>query len=222
MTQKDIAKKHGPVKSWKMTSFYTWEEFKQMPHDIQVEWVNFVMDKYNVGLSNISKDVFGKAHTTLGEYLRKHGLDKKLHTRKRGVTVHPQDLDNFRDAVLEFWEGPKEVVSMTDEEILQLSKKAIEEAVENSNTPEEAYAKLFKSEEPVQLKIYDPISEEEFKMAEPIMPEKTSEPDSEPVHLSMAFSTSYISKGVDLSMLPGIAAMFEGKMVRVSFEVEIL
>lgn len=217
MTQKDIAKKHGPVKSWKMTSFYTWEEFKQMPHDIQVEWVNFVMDKYNVGLSNISKDVFGKAHTALGEYLRKHGLDKKLHTRKRGVTVHPQDLDNFHDAVLEFWENGKETLAPLASDLSESAQKVLNE----SNSVEEAIGKLLHPE-PVQLKIYDPISEEEFKMAEPIMPEKTSESDSEPVHLSMAFSTSYISKGVDLSMLPGIAAMFEGKMVRVSFEVEIL
>lgn len=200
MSQKEIDKKHGPVSSWNMTHFYSWDEFKQMPPDIQVEWVNYVMDKYNVGLSNISKDVFGRTHTALGEHLRKYGLDTKLHTRKRGLTVHPQDLDNFRDAVLEFWEGPKEkpVMSMTYDENRQMYN-------------------------PIQLKMYHPISEEEFKMAEPMPePENPSEPDSDPVHLSMAFSTSYISRGIDLSMLPGIAAMFEGKMVHVTFEVSII
>lgn len=195
MTQKEIAKKHGPVSSWKMSDFYTWDEFKKMPLDIQVEWLNHVLDKYNVSLSTISAEVFQLSTKALGTYLSRMKVSKQIHSRRGGRKVKKEDFDAFKMAILNYREGPR--VQIDTEKVVDVL----------ANTPE----------------VY-PIFPEEIKMAEKSESDadKATEAEPEPVYLSMGFATSYISKGIDLEMLPGIAAMFEGKMVRVTFEVSIL
>lgn len=74
MTRKEIAKMNSPVQSWKMTEFYSWEEFKQMPKDIQAEYLNFIIDKYGVGLETISTVVFGKTRSTLMKHIVDNGI----------------------------------------------------------------------------------------------------------------------------------------------------
>ena len=85
MTKKEIAKMSGPVQSWKMTEFYSWEEFKQMPKDIQAEYLNYVISKYGVGIGTISTVVFEKFHTTLVNYINDNGLKSMItETGKNG------------------------------------------------------------------------------------------------------------------------------------------
>ena len=38
-TKKELDKMNGECKTWKLTKFYTWKEFKEMPDDIQVEYL---------------------------------------------------------------------------------------------------------------------------------------------------------------------------------------
>lgn len=200
MSQKEIAKKHGPVESWKLTNFYSYAEFKKMPDDIQVQYINYLMDKYKVGLSNISKDLFGMSKTTLSDYLDRRHFTEKIHRREKGSTPRPADVDRFRDEILEFWEGPKDEKEPEND----VAGTAIDGIDCFSATTNE------------------PFLAEEFKMEDPDPSETEKSENPDPIPLSMAFSTSYISKGLDLSMIPGIAAMFEGKMVHVTIEVSIL
>lgn len=194
MSQREIAKKHGPVMMWNMNDFYTWEEFKLMPSDIKVEWLNRMINKYNISMSDVSREVFNMTQDTLGNYLGRVGLSDQIQ-KVRGKKVKPEDIDRFRSDIHFFWEGPKEDADAKQD--VEAESAISDHGMEDMSAIEDV------GEEFV----------EEF-------PEKDD--DSEPIPLTMAFSTCYISNGIDLSMIPGIAAMFEGKMVRVSFEVSIL
>lgn len=200
MSQKQIAKKHGPVESWKLTNFYSYVEFKKMPDDIKVKYINYLMDKYEVGISNISKDLFGMSKTTLSDYLDCKHLTEKIHRRKKGSKPRLNDVERFRDDILKFWEGPKD-----EKELEKPYKEMAIDCVDDAST---APSK--------------PVLAKEFKMEDADHSETEKSEASDPIPLSMAFSTSYISKGLDLNMIPGIAAMFEGKMVHVTIEVSIL
>ncbi len=50
---------NGEVKTYKKKDFYTWQEFKELPNDLQVAWVNSCINRYGVGLGTISEVVFG-------------------------------------------------------------------------------------------------------------------------------------------------------------------
>ena len=66
---------HGDVHSWKLSEFYSWDDFKQMPADIQVEYINRMSDKYSVGLSTLSLVLFGlNDDQAIRKYLRTHNL----------------------------------------------------------------------------------------------------------------------------------------------------
>ena len=87
LSNKQIEKLHGPVQSWKMTNFYSWKEFKSMPSDIQVEYINYLLDKYGVGLATISTRVFYKSAHLLQQHFRKLGIEDQIHIPAKGGTI---------------------------------------------------------------------------------------------------------------------------------------
>lgn len=100
LSNKQIEKLHGPVQSWKMTNFYSWEEFKSMPSDIQVEYINYLLDKYGVGLATISIRVFYKSARLLQQHFRRLGIEDQIHIPAKGGSV-------ARDAYLRLEEDIK-------------------------------------------------------------------------------------------------------------------
>ena len=77
-SKKELDKMNGECVSWKMTEFYSWEEFKQMPKDIQAEYLNYMIFKYGIGLATISAVVFKKSSNTLKNYVEKNGFKDKI------------------------------------------------------------------------------------------------------------------------------------------------
>ncbi len=80
LTRKEKLALNGEVISWNMKKFYSWEEFKSMPNDIQVEYVNSLINRYDVGLSVISKEVFGKSRQVLSTYFSRKDELKYVNT----------------------------------------------------------------------------------------------------------------------------------------------
>lgn len=78
MSQKQIAKQHGPVESWKLTDFYTWEDFLKMPNDIKIEYINRLISTYRVGLFAISEILFKKPSQSLYRWFYRNNLLDKL------------------------------------------------------------------------------------------------------------------------------------------------
>ena len=80
LTRKEKLALNGEVVSWDLKKFYSWEEFKGMPNDIQVEYVNSLMNRYDVGLSVISKEVFGRSPQVLSTYFGRKDELKYVNT----------------------------------------------------------------------------------------------------------------------------------------------
>ena len=69
---------NSEVKSWNLNEFYTWNDFKQMPKDIQIEYLQGLTNKYKVGAAAIEKSLFQIGRTTLIAYLQKHLMMDKI------------------------------------------------------------------------------------------------------------------------------------------------
>lgn len=87
MTRKEKQALNGEVMSYNPNAWYTWEEFKALPMEYQVKYVNSLLNRYNCGLSNISEIVFGKSKGWLGIYFKKVGQMEFInHTADRHLT----------------------------------------------------------------------------------------------------------------------------------------
>ena len=144
MSQKEIEKRHGPVESWKMSEFYTVKEFKQMPKDIQVEYLNYLIDKYGVGVQTISIHLFGMSKTWLMWYANRpyNNYQSKLHKRAKS---HTDDRERFiSDVQKAFWpekteEEPESItIAELDAQTAEKEKMTIDEVFHPiDETPEE-------------------------------------------------------------------------------------
>lgn len=79
LTRKEkLAMNSEPVK-WCLNDFYTYNDFKKMPSDIQVMYLQGITDKYKVGPSAISMILFGLTEKALYDYLSRHNLLDAIH-----------------------------------------------------------------------------------------------------------------------------------------------
>lgn len=79
LTRKEmLAMNSEPVK-WCLRDFYTWNDFKKMPSDIQVEYLQSLTDKYKVTCTAISTALFQLTDKALYDYLIRHNLYTKVH-----------------------------------------------------------------------------------------------------------------------------------------------
>lgn len=88
LTRKEIEEKHGPVKTYTFDDFLTFAEFREMPTDWQVGYINNLQDKYDIGLTQIGRDLFGQRDdNVLRSHLKLKGiLDKVNPDKRRGRT----------------------------------------------------------------------------------------------------------------------------------------
>lgn len=87
LSRKEKKMLNGECKIWDMKKFYSYEEFKQMPDDIQLQYCNSIINRYNVGLRTVGEVVFGKAAGVLYTYMRKKGLVKYVNKAPSGVVA---------------------------------------------------------------------------------------------------------------------------------------
>jgi hypothetical protein len=79
LTRKEkLAMNSEPVK-WCLNDFYTYNDFKKMPSDIQVMYLQGITDKYKVGHTTIGTVLFGLSPNALDSYLIGHKIKDKIH-----------------------------------------------------------------------------------------------------------------------------------------------
>lgn len=99
MSWQEIYSKHGEVKEYNMKSFMTFSEFKEMPKDLQVEYVNNLQDKYDISIKHISRYLFNVGEEGLQSHLKMFDILKDCNPcKRRGKT----GLEQFRDDIREF------------------------------------------------------------------------------------------------------------------------
>lgn len=99
MSKKEIEKQHGPVESWNLNKFYSYQEFKFMPDDIRIEYLNHLIEKYRVGLQAISLHVFGLSATALSAYLSRKEILDKITVRGNRVRSSHKSIDLLKQAI---------------------------------------------------------------------------------------------------------------------------
>lgn len=100
LTRKEIEEKHGPVKTYTFDDFLSFSEFREMPTDWQAGYINNLQDKYDIGLMQINRDLFGaRDDNQLRSHLKLKGILNDCHPeRKRGRTK----LHEFRRDIREY------------------------------------------------------------------------------------------------------------------------
>jgi len=78
LTKKEKMAMNGECVSYDMKKFYTYEEFKTFPDDIQLKYINSLINRYNVTVSAIAEEVFHITPTGLFKHLRKKELTQYL------------------------------------------------------------------------------------------------------------------------------------------------
>lgn len=74
LTKKEREALNGEVVLFDPRKFYTWQEFKALPDEYQLKYVNSLINRYDIGVSNISVEVFGLSKYGLTNHLTAKGL----------------------------------------------------------------------------------------------------------------------------------------------------
>ena len=87
MTRKEKMAMSGECKTYDMKKFYTHEEFKQFPDDIKLQYLNSLINRYDVTIAAIAEELFHITPTGLYKYLRKHELLQYINKAPNGKST---------------------------------------------------------------------------------------------------------------------------------------
>lgn len=73
MTKKEKMAMNGPVMSYDPNKFYELSEFKQLPMEYQIKYINSLLLRYNCGLKAIAEVVFHRNGPGLYNYFKRKG-----------------------------------------------------------------------------------------------------------------------------------------------------
>ena len=125
MSWQEIQSKHGPVQTYS-EGFTSYEDFKKMPPDLEVNYVNNLCAKYSIRHEDISTILFELSDLDLMARLKIKGVDKKLHTIKKSeVTDEARQI--FKDDV-NLWRDHTERAKIIDLSEAQRKHNIIENA----------------------------------------------------------------------------------------------
>lgn len=113
--------RNGEVKTYNLDLPMSWKNFKAMPKDLQETYIRNLQSRFNVGLSHISRDLFGMSRMTLPGYLRREGVP--FEARHRGGVLCAQDQYNWDVFLGQTWKSP---VPIPNDDV-ETSKAIIEE-----------------------------------------------------------------------------------------------
>lgn len=71
LSRKEKMAMSGECKTYDMRKFYSWEEFKQFPDDIQLRYLNSLITRYDVTISAIAEEVLHITPSGFYRYLNK-------------------------------------------------------------------------------------------------------------------------------------------------------
>lgn len=84
LTRKEKMAMSGECKTYDMRKFYTYEEFKTFPDDIQLKYINGLINRYNVTVSMIAEDLFHVTSAGLYKHLKKKDLMQYINKAPNG------------------------------------------------------------------------------------------------------------------------------------------
>ena len=87
LSKKEKEAMNGEVKTWKEKPWYTWDEFRALPDDVALKWVNSLINRYCCGMGVISQCVLGKGQMDLHHYMLSKGLREYVNKGGTGAVA---------------------------------------------------------------------------------------------------------------------------------------
>lgn len=207
MSASKIQKMHGPVESWNLSRFMTWEEFKLMPDDLQVEYLNKLIGKYHVGYNSIAKHLFNLSDGALYQHLKNRNyLDKVTRIGRGYPKAQANYIDVFCTDILKQWEEGS--VKEETEEIVGKQEAAVEQ--NNEILTDEKLIEAINAKRVMKLQAVLETNDA-----------VESAPDPMAYH-DVTFASSYIRMGLDTEEFYKLANLFDGKRVKVNIDITVL
>ena len=200
--------------------FMDWEQVLKLTNAELIIFYNRLLDNYGIGMKTIDKELFGYSYNKTRKLLVRRGVFDQIHSSESGIlpvanVEYAQKTKRFRDDIAEWRHKPdiagiaKRIAEGT-EKALQKSKNGkkqeVEEKVEEVKGPEQ----------PIVEKPYDePGIQKAYRSSDLFFAHKV---DPMEYHDS-SFTSSYISKGLNLDEFHALALLFDGKKVKVEISI---
>ena len=112
VTTKEIYDKHGPIITFASTdNFMSYSDFVRLPPDLKIEFVNKMMDRYDISLKYISRHLFNKGDDGLRAMMEKWKLLKQVDMKKKRGDAN-ESIQRFREEVFDWQERTKKAKEM--------------------------------------------------------------------------------------------------------------
>ena len=208
--------------------FISYEEYKSFSDTEKLDYINHLVDRYDVGRNVIAKVLFGKSVGTLDAYFKTKNLSSSLHTAKSHVVSERQAKTKAFEHIVKVWKGEASVEEKT-EPIKEKSASVARDILSAIIGKEIA-------EEPEKLVIGESTTSAEEKPIEENNPEtaavevKEHKDDSVAASIPTAdtnphttvFSANYKSVGMDCNELDALKLMLMNKPVEVCITVRTI
>lgn len=148
---------NGECVSYDMKKFYTYEEFKTFPDDIQLKYINGLINRYNVTVSAIAEEVFHITPTGFFKHLRKKDLTQYINKAPNGKSsIAVEGRARLMIAIEDANKPKEEVVSEpVIEEPIPESKPAIEVVTPEPVVEEPTEPKVFANFRSMRIEMND-------------------------------------------------------------------
>lgn len=127
----------GECKTYDMRKFYTYEEFKQFPDDIRLQYLNSLINRYDVTIAAIADELFHITPTGLYKYLRKHELLQYINKAPNGKSARAlQGRARLMSAIEKANNPVEETIPEPEVETPPIKVVESEPVMEATDTPE--------------------------------------------------------------------------------------
>lgn len=206
--------------------FIDYKEFKTLPVDGQVAYVNNLIKKYNISLTPIATYLFKIDQCSLREHFKRLKVYDQIEKSKSGNgKTGKARIATFADAVKN-WRGestleekPEPVVEPVKEEFAPVATP--ETVIVDDERPAEE-TPVVKSTELPESNISDFYIPVEDGVNELILEELETPKLEEANHHTMVFTSNYRSIGLDSDELEGMKIMCKNKLVEVCITIRTI
>lgn len=237
LTKKEREAMNGEVMTYNPNAWYTWEEFKKLPMEYQIKYINSLLTRYNCSFSAIANYVFRITDVGLrGHFIRQNQLQYiNMPAKSMGKALRAGNEKLREDIEKALWPNREEIQNDSnvvngiieeakEDEPYESHQSQINKSIADAIDTVTLYAK---NGVPMPPEKIDEIFMEKCGMTR-VEAEKASnltwdnpgEPVEEIEDSTDIKSFSIIMDHIDMDIIRYVSGLFEGKKIVVSFEVK--
>ena len=236
LSKKELMAMNGEVMSYDPRKWYTWEEFRKLKMEWQVNYVNSLITRYNCSCSGICQYVLGICRTALSNHFRKAGQLEFINNRDahwRTTAAGDQKLKEDVDAARAIQNGSNDIEEAKEDEPYESPQSQINKSIADAIDTVTLYAT---NGVPMPPEKIDEIFMEkcgmtraEAEKASGLTWENAGEPVGNPEYVEETeavedstdvSSFSIVMSKLDMGIIEYVRNLFDGKKYIVNLEVK--